>query len=155
VIGRGLCIPGVVAASLDRLGPACCLSQALAVFKQGVFLGLAWRTCSRRRTCGDLPTASTPAAPAAPPHQADDRGGVGEDAHYPAAALDFFIHPLQQVGAPDLAPVVLGEVAEGKHVLFGLVHQCSGLGEALRQRGGQIIPARLVLRRCFLGEHAA
>ena len=65
------------------------------------------------------------------------------------------VDPLQQVGAPDLAPVVLGEVAERQHVLLGLVHERSGFGKALRQRGGQIIPARLDLRGCFLGKHAA
>jgi hypothetical protein len=65
------------------------------------------------------------------------------------------VNPLQQVGAPDLAPVVLGEVAECQHVFLGLMHERSGLGEALRQRGGQIIPARLDLRSGFLGEHAA
>ena len=67
------------------------------------------------------------------PHQAGDRRVVGKDAHDPGAALDFFIDPLQQVGAPDLAPVVLGEMAEGQHVLPGLVHERSGLGEPLRQ----------------------
>ena len=65
------------------------------------------------------------------PHQAGDRGVVGEDSNDAGASFDFLVHPLQQVGAPDLAPVVLGEVAEGQHVLLGLVHECSGLGEAL------------------------
>ena len=72
------------------------------------------------------------------------------------------IGPLQQVGAPDLAPVVFGEVAEdavfcdgvGQHVFLGLVQERSGLAEALRQRGGQIIPAALDLRSGFMGEHA-
>ena len=75
------------------------------------------------------------------PDQAGDRRVVGKNAHDPGAALDLLVHPLQQVGAPDLAPVVLGEVAESQHVLFGLVHECGGLGEALGQRGRQIIPA--------------
>ena len=35
------------------------------------------------------------------------------------------------------------------------MHQCGGLGEALRQRGGQIIPAGLDLFLALLGEHAA
>ena len=74
-------------------------------------------------------------------HQAGDGGIVGKDAHNPGAAFYLLVDPLQQVGAPDLAPVVLGEVAEGQHVLPGLVHQRSGLGEALGQRGGEIIPA--------------
>ncbi len=59
--------------------------------------------------------------------------------------------------------MLLGEVAVdevfsagvGQHVLLGLMHEPSGLGEALRQRGGQIIPAGLDLRSGFLGEHAA
>ena len=87
------------------------------------------------------------------PHQAGDRSVVGEDPHDVGAALDLLVEPLEPVGAPDLFPVVLGEVAEGQHVLPGLVHQCSGFGEALRQRGRQIIPAGLDLRSGFLGEH--
>jgi hypothetical protein len=35
------------------------------------------------------------------------------------------------------------------------MHERSGLGEALRQRGGQMIPSVLDLRSGFLGEHAA
>ena len=66
------------------------------------------------------------------PYQADDPGVVGKDADDTGAALDFFIDPLQQVGAPDLFPVVLGE--------------------ALGQRGGQIVPARRDLRCGFLDE---
>ena len=89
------------------------------------------------------------------PHQAGDRRVVGEDAHNPGTALDFFIDPLQQVGAPDLFPVGLREVAERQHVLLGRVHERSGLGEALGQRGGQIVPAGLDLRCGFLGKHAA
>jgi hypothetical protein len=69
--------------------------------------------------------------------------------------FDLLVHPLQQVGAPDLSPVVLGEVAERQYVFLGPVHERSGLGEALRQRGGQIIPACLNLRGALLGEHAA
>ena len=88
-------------------------------------------------------------------HQAGDRRVVGEDADDPGAEFDFLVDPLEQVGAPDLAPVVLGEVAERQHVLLGLVHQCSGLGEALRQRGRQIIPARFDLLSALLGEHRA
>jgi hypothetical protein len=98
------------------------------------------------------------------PHQTVDGGVVGKDAHDPGAAFDHCaakrtsrcdIDPLQQVGAPDLFPVGLREVAERQHVLLGLVHQRSSLGEALRQRGGQIIPARLDLSSALLGEHAA
>ncbi len=88
-------------------------------------------------------------------HQAGDRRVVGENALHAGAALDFFIDSLEQVGAPDLFPVGLREVAEREHILPGLVHQRSGLGETLRQRGGQIIPAGLDLFRGFLGKHAA
>ena len=35
------------------------------------------------------------------------------------------------------------------------MHERSGLGEALGQRGGQIVPARFDLSSALLGEHAA
>jgi hypothetical protein len=97
------------------------------------------------------------------PHQAGDGGVIEEDAQIASAMLlfrrklrlDLLIVLLQQVGAPDLFPVVLGEVAESQHVLPGILHQCGCLGEALRQRGGQVIPTRLDLFRALLGEHAA
>jgi hypothetical protein len=41
------------------------------------------------------------------------------------------IHPLQQVGAPELFPVLRREVTEGQHVLPSLVHELGGFGEAL------------------------
>ena len=43
------------------------------------------------------------------------------------------MHPLQQVRAPDLFPLLRREVTEGHHVLSGLVHELSRLGEAFRQ----------------------
>ena len=51
------------------------------------------------------------------PHQAGDGRVVGEDADDASAALllrrrlrlDLLVDPLEQVGAPDLAPVILGE----------------------------------------------
>ena len=88
-------------------------------------------------------------------YQTGDRGVVGEDADHPGAALDLLIDPLEQVGAPDLAPVGRREVAERQHVLPGLVHQLSGLGETLSERGGQVIPAAEDLGCVLLGEHAA
>jgi len=89
------------------------------------------------------------------PHQTGDGSVVGEDPHDPGAALDLLVHALQQVGAPDLAPVGLREVAEGQHILLGLQHELGGPGEALSQRGGQVIPARLDLLSALLGKHAA
>ena len=54
-------------------------------------------------------------------HQACDRGVVGEDAHHADAAFDLLVDALQQVGAPQLAPVADWEVAEavtrGKHIM--------------------------------------
>ena len=47
------------------------------------------------------------------------------------------IDPLQQVGAPDLFPVLRREVTEGQQVLSSLVHESNGFGEAVRQRDGQ------------------
>ena len=51
------------------------------------------------------------------PHQAGDRGVVGEDSNDAGASFDFLVHPLQQVGAPDLAPVLLGALVNPGHVL--------------------------------------
>ena len=69
------------------------------------------------------------------PHQAGDRGIDGDDSDDAGATFNFLIHPLPQVGAPNLAPVVLGE--------------------ALRQRGRQIAPALINLLSALLDEHAA
>jgi len=55
-------------------------------------------------------------------HRTDKPGDgcvIGKDADDTGAALDFLVHALQQVGAPQLAPVLLREVAEGQHVLPG------------------------------------
>jgi len=66
-------------------------------------------------------------------HQAGDGSVVGEDPDDAGAAFDLLVHALEQVGAPDLAPVGLREVAEGQHVLLGLEHELCGFGEALSQ----------------------
>ena len=131
-----------------------------------------WRPCSQRRTCGDPPAASARAAPAAPPHQAD----VDEVGRRPlAASLGKMpttlvrrlkgglakrtsrcdIDPLQQVGAVKLFPVLLGEGSERQHVLPSLMHERGGLGEAIHQGGGQVIPAAEEFAGGLLGENAA
>ena len=89
------------------------------------------------------------------PHQAGDGCVVGKDADDAGAALDLLVEALQQVGAPDLAPVGLREVAEGQDVLLGLQHELGGPGETLGQRGGQVIPAAFDLAGVFLGKHRA
>jgi hypothetical protein len=80
------------------------------------------------------------------PRQAGDRGGVGETTHDPGTVLDLLVDAFRQVGAPNLFPVGLREVAEGQHSFL----ERNGLWEALRQRGGQIIPARLSQRTIHL-----
>ena len=84
--------------------------------------------------------------------QAGERGVAGEDSDDARASFDNCaakrtsrcdVDPLEQVGASDLAPVVLGEVAESQHFILGLVHQRSGLGEALHQRGLALTVAHL------------
>ena len=40
--------------------------------------------------------------------QPHDRRIVGEDADHVGAAFDLLVEPLERVGAPDLAPVLLG-----------------------------------------------
>ena len=74
-------------------------------------------------------------------HVAGDRRVVGEDADDTGTPFDLHVDQLPQVGAPDLAPVGLREVAEGQHVFQALIHEPGGIGKAFRQRGGQIIPA--------------
>lgn len=46
-------------------------------------------------------------------------------------------------------------MTEGQHVLSVLVHELGGLGEAHRQRSGQIIPAAEDLSGNLLSEHRA
>jgi hypothetical protein len=73
------------------------------------------------------------------------------------------IDPFQQVGAPDLFPVLLRELivdevfsaGVGQHVFSGLVPELCGLGEALSQRGGQVIQSAEDLACVLLGEHRA
>ena len=48
--------------------------------------------------------------------------------------------PLKQVGAPDLLPVLGGEVAESQDVLAGLGHQLSRPGEFGGEHGAHLIP---------------
>ena len=55
------------------------------------------------------------------PHQTGDRVVIGEDPDHAGTAFDFLVDALQQVGAPDLFPVLLGEVAERQHALPGLL----------------------------------
>jgi hypothetical protein len=80
-------------------------------------------------------------------YQTGDRGVVGEDADHPGAALDLLIDPLEQVGAPDLAPVGRREVAERQHVLPGLLlppaeqvaPKLIGCLLVKRQEGGELL----------------
>ena len=51
--------------------------------------------------------------------EAEQRGGVGEDADDVGAALDLLVHPLERVGGPDLAPVRGREGGEGEQVVAG------------------------------------
>lgn len=55
--------------------------------------------------------------------------------------FDLLVDALEQVGAPDLFLVQLDEVPEGEHVLTSLEHELGGVGKALSQGAGQVIPA--------------
>jgi len=87
------------------------------------------------------------------PHQADDRGVVGEDPDDAGAAFDLLVQTLQGVGAPDLAPVFGWEAAKCQHVFPGLGHQCGGGGELLGEHGDHLIPLLLHSRLVLLDEH--
>ena len=51
--------------------------------------------------------------------------------------------------------MLLREVTEGQHVLSCLSHKLSGSGEALGQRGRQVVPAGQDFGGVLLGEHRA
>jgi hypothetical protein len=149
----------------DHLGPACCLSQARAVSRagsssrSGIRAMLSAENMRRPSSC-QCSCCSSSTAPT-------KRMIAGSFRKMPTTLLRRLmervakrtsrcdVNPLQQVGASDLEPVVLGEVTERQHVFFGFMHEGSSLGEALRQRDGQIITSGLDLRSGFLGEHAA
>ena len=71
-------------------------------------------------------------------HQSLDRSVVGKDANHKGAPLDLFVDALEQVGAPDLLPVLRREVAEGQHVLAGLEHELCCPGKAFGQGADQV-----------------
>jgi len=71
------------------------------------------------------------------------------------AALDLLVEALQQVHAPDLAPVGLKEAAGRELVLLGIQNKLGSPGKTLRQRGGQVITAAFNLAGVFLGKHRA
>ena len=73
-------------------------------------------------------------------HQPCDRGVVGEDADHVGAALDLLVEALERVGAPDLAPVLLGEVQERQHIVTGGLHHRHGGWELLAQHRGDPLP---------------
>ena len=88
-------------------------------------------------------------------HQSLDRSVVGKDAHHTGAAFNFLIDALEQVGAPDLLPVLGREVAEGQHVLAGLDHQLSRPGELSGEHGADLIPLLQHRLLALLREHRA
>ena len=87
--------------------------------------------------------------------QAHDGGVIGEDANDAGAAFDLLVEPLEQVGAPQLAPVAGREVATGQYVLPGSGHQLCRLGELAGQHGRHLIPLLLNGAAALLGEHRA
>lgn len=66
-------------------------------------------------------------------HQAGDRGVVGEDADDVGASFDLLIEPVQRVGVPHLAPVLLREVQERQQVVSGGLHHIHSARELLAQ----------------------
>lgn len=86
-------------------------------------------SCSRLRTCCGLRAASARPVSAAPRPPAGHRRDVGEVADHAGVALDFLIVVLDQVGAPDLFPVLILEAAEGEHFFPGPYHELCRLWE--------------------------
>jgi hypothetical protein len=88
-------------------------------------------------------------------HQAGDGRVVGEDADNAGAPFDLLVHPLEQVGAPELAPVTDWEVAEGQHVIAGRGHEICRPWELGGEHGGHLIPLLLHGGGALLGEYRA
>ena len=112
-------------------------------------------TCSRPRTSAGPPAARARPAPATHAYEPDDRGVDGQDADHAGSALDFLVDALEQVGTPNLFPVLGREVTESEHILLGMPHQFCCLGEPLHKRASQIVPASLDLGHLLLGEYRA
>jgi len=72
-------------------------------------------------------------------HQTGDRRVVGEDADHAGAAFDFLVDAFEQVGAPDLFPVLGVDVTESEHVLTGYGHELSRPGELGGEHGAHLL----------------
>ena len=64
------------------------------------------------------------AKPGADQHQC--RVSVRETAHYPGAAANLPVEPLNDIVGPDTSPVFAGKVAVGKSLLNAILHLLSG-----------------------------
>jgi hypothetical protein len=86
-------------------------------------------------------------------NQPHNCGVIGEDAAHIRPALDFLVQPLERVGAPELAPVLLREVEERQHVVSGSFHHGHGTEELLSQHLGEALPVGALLVRCLDHTH--
>ena len=86
-------------------------------------------------------------------HQPGDRSVVGEDADHVRAAFDCFVEPLERIGAPDLAPVLLREVQECQHVVSGGLHHGHSCRELRAQHLGDPLPVGMHLVESLDHEH--
>ena len=86
-------------------------------------------------------------------YQPHDRSVVGEDADHVGASFDLLIEALEGVGAPHLAPVLLGKVEEGQHVVSGGVHHGHGCWELLAEHLGDPLSVATHLIRGLDDEH--
>lgn len=86
-------------------------------------------------------------------HQPHDRSVVGEDADHVGAAFDLLIEPLERVGAPHLAPVLLREAQECQYLVTGGLHHRHGRRELLAEHLGDPLPVGAHLIRPLDHEH--
>jgi hypothetical protein len=63
----------------------------------------------------------------------------GKDADNTAPTLELLVEPLEQVGGPDLSPLLGGEGGEGEDLLFRPLHEGSTLSEPVLQGGGHLV----------------
>src|SRR5205814_10206006 len=87
--------------------------------------------------------------------QTRDRRVVGEDAHDVRAPLDLGVESFERVRRVDLRPMRPREGHEGEHVVLGLVHQRTELGELASKLIGHRSPLRARCVGRLLHEHRA
>lgn len=102
-----------------------------------------------------LVTGHSSWAPPRTASQAEQGGGVGEDAGDVGAALDFLVEPFEWVGRPDLLSVAVREAGEGEQVVVGLTGHLLDLRQLPAQHHRDLLELLVHVLGVVLGEDYA